>query len=410
MACGHPSRQLGWYRRGVKVAIVYKRLADTGGSERQVALLVRRLVSRGDDVHVFCASTRGVSPDGITVHVMPRISLGRTWGLLAFSAWARRAVERVEARYGAFDVRHAFGRTVGQDVYRLGGGCHRSYLEQAHALDRPAWMRPFLRRLPYQLLKARIEELALAPSPTRRIISNSSMIRDDLVFRYGIDPATIRVVANGTDLDRFRPAAPGERDEIRRELGVDGGDEVALFVGTGYARKGLDPTLRALSRLARARPRLRLLVAGRDRRPRWWMALARDLHVEDRVLFLGPRPDPQRLYRAADVFVLPTAYDPAANSTLEALASGLPVVTSAANGAAEILEPGRHGSVVPAPVHPGDVAEGLGTWLELGLTPDTSRRCRARAEQFPEEDSCAAILEVYREVVAARVGAGAEVP
>src|SRR5262249_2919000 len=78
------------------------------------------------------------------------------------------------------------------------------------------------------------------------------------------------------------------------------------------------------------------------------------LGAADRVLWLGARPDPERLLRAADVLVLPTAYDPAANATIEALASGVPVVTSASNGASEILQPGRHGSVVPAPVHPDD--------------------------------------------------------
>ena len=388
----------------MRVAIVFKRFADTGGSERQVALLARQLAARGDDVHVFCASVRSALPAGVTAHVMPRLVPGRTLGLLAFSAWARRAV----ARHEPFDVRHAFGRTVGQDVYRLGGGCHRTYLEHAHALDRPAWLRPLLRRLPYQVVKVRIEERALAPSAARRIITNSSMTRDDLVFRYGLDPARVHVVPNGTDLARFRPPVAGEREELRRELGLPADAEVALFLGTGFARKGLEPTLRALARLAPARPRLLLLVAGRDRRPAHWQALATALRVADRVRFLGPRGDPERLYRAADVFVLPTAYDPAANSTLEALASGLPVVTSAANGAGEILREGRHGTVVPAPVHPGDVADALAAWLERADRPAVAAACRARAEEFPAEDSCAAMLEIYREVVAARGAAPPE--
>src|SRR5262245_64873783 len=168
-----PRRPAGKFG-GVRVAIVFKRFADTGGSERQVALLSRQLAQRGDDVHVFCASVRSALPAGVTAHVMPRLVPGRTLGLLAFSAWARRAV----ARQGPFDVRHAFGRTVGQDVYRLGGGRHRTYLEQAHALDRPAWLRPLLRRLPYQVVKVRIEERALAPAAARRIITNSGMTRD----------------------------------------------------------------------------------------------------------------------------------------------------------------------------------------------------------------------------------------
>ncbi len=393
----------------MKVALVFKRFADTGGSERQVALLARQLAARGDQVHVFCAALRTGVPAGVEAHVMPRLPLGRTLGLLAFSRWARRAVARHEAAQGAFDVRHAFGRTAGQDVYRLGGGCHRTYLEQAHALDRPAWLRPLLRRLPYQLVKLRIEEAALRQAPPRRVITNSGMVRDDLVFRYGLPASSVRVVPNGTDLERFRPPAAGERAALRAELGLPVGAEVALFLGTGYARKGLDPTLRALALLAPARPALRLLVAGRDRRPSYWAACARRLGVADRVRFLGPRPDPERLCRAADLAVLPTAYDPAANSTVEALASGLPVVTSATNGAGEILD-ATCGSVVPAPVHPGDVAQAVAGWLERLRRPGdaTPAACRARAERFPTADSCTAILDVYRELLAARAAGGQE--
>jgi UDP-glucose:(heptosyl)LPS alpha-1,3-glucosyltransferase len=389
----------------VRVAIVFKRSADTGGSERQVALLARQLAARGDDVHLFCASVRSGPPAGVTAHVMPYLLPGRLLGLLAFSSWARRAVER----HGPFDVRHAFGRSVGQDVYRLGGGCHRTYLEHAHALDRPAWLRPLLRRMPYQLVKLGIERRLLSAASTQRIIANSSMVRDDLLFRYGLDPARVRVVPNGTDLARFRPAVPGERDELRRELGLAAESEVVLFLGSGFARKGLDPTLRALARLAPARPRLQLLVAGRDRSPARWKALAAQLGVAQRVWFLGPRPDPERLYRAADVFALPTAYDPAANCTLEALASGLPVITSATNGAAEILRPDQHGTVVPAPVHPGDVVDALAVWLERAGAPGVTAACRARAEEFPAEASCAATVEVYLEIIAAQHAASAEV-
>lgn len=384
----------------MKVALVFKRLADSGGSERQVSMLAQQLAARGDEVHVFCASVRRDVPPGVRVHVMPRLPLGRTLGLLAFSAWARRAVAAHEAVHGRFDVRHAFGRTAGQDVYRLGGGCHRTYLEQAHALDRPAWLRPLLRRLPYQLVKARIEERALRAGGLR-VITNSGMVRDDLAFRYGLDPASVRVVPNGTDLQRFRPPQPGERAALRAELGLAPDAEVALFLGTGYARKGLDPTLRALARLRPSRPRLHLLVVGRDRRPDRWRALSHALGVDAAVTWLGPRPDPERLYRAADVLVLPTAYDPAANSTVEALASGLPVVTSSTNGAGEILDAAT-GTVVPAPVHPGDVAEALAAWLDRSGRPEVSAACRARAAQFPGEESCSAILDVYRELLAAR--------
>jgi UDP-glucose:(heptosyl)LPS alpha-1,3-glucosyltransferase len=386
---------------GMRVAIVYKRYADTGGSERQVALLCAALRAQEHDVHVFCGSVRSAPPEGVTVHRMPQVPLGRTLSMLRFSAWAARAVAREQRRHGRFDVTQAFGRTVGQDVYRLGGGCHRTYLEHAHALDRPAWLRPLLRRLPYEVLKARLEERALSGA-RRRIITNSTLTRDDIVFRYALDPATIRVVRNGTDLSRFRPAAPGEKQVLRAELGLPAEASVAVFLGSGYARKGLEPTLRACALLLPRLPGLRLLVIGADRRLAWWRARAAALGLADQVLFAGPRRDPERLLRAADVSVLPTAYDPSANSTLESLASGLPVVTSDMNGAGEIIVPGVHGSVVNAPVHPGDVADALEHWLRRADRELAAHATRSLAAEFPAEDSCTGLLDVYREVIEAR--------
>ncbi|MFT7465471.1 MAG: UDP-glucose:(heptosyl)LPS alpha-1,3-glucosyltransferase, partial [Pseudohongiellaceae bacterium] len=149
----------------VRVALIYKRYALHGGSERQLAMLARDLVEKGHSVHIFCRSVRSEPSEGVQLHVMPALPLSGTLALFAFSAWARWACKRYEAKQGSFDVRHAFGRTVGQDVYRVGGGCHRTYLEHAHALDRPALWRRLSRGSLAQRCKANLEERALCGSP-----------------------------------------------------------------------------------------------------------------------------------------------------------------------------------------------------------------------------------------------------
>ena len=386
----------------MRVALIYKRYALHGGSERQLSMLARDLAERGHEVHVFCRSVRADPPQDVTLHVMPPLPLPGSAAMFAFSAWARWACARHERRHGPFDVHHAYGRTVGQDVYRVGGGCHRTYLEHAHALDRPAWWRRWARRSPAQRWKADLEQRALSGPPGPFVITNSGMVRDDLIFRYGLPAEQMTVVHNGVDLDRFRPAEADERAAMRELWGVEPSDEVVLFLGTGFARKGLEPTLRAVASLGPSRPRLKLVIAGRDGKMPHWRSLATELGLDQLVIWAGPTSTPEASYRGADVYALPTAYDPAANSTLEALASGLPVVTSAMNGAAEILEEGTHGTILPCPVHPDDLATALDHWLDQRNDLALAARNRERAQGFPAAGSCDQILDVYRAMLAHR--------
>ncbi|GJM20207.1 MAG: hypothetical protein DHS20C15_01220 [Planctomycetota bacterium] len=293
---------------------------------------------------------------------------------------------------------HAFGRTRGQSVYRVGGGCHPTYLAHAHALDRPTWLRRWLRRTPFQRWKARLEQRTLTGSQSPHVITNSEMVRDDLSFRYGVSGDRLHVVRNGVDLKRFRPATELERQRSRESLGLDPEHHAVLFLGSGYARKGLEATLRAAALLATRDPQLRLLVGGRDKRSDQWRALARKLGVADRMHWLGSVARPEELYWAADCYTLPTTYDPSANSTLEALASGVPVVTTTMNGASEILVEGEHGSVITTPVSPHELAKAWERWLQRMPDAALAQSLSAHAGGYPAHASAHAMIDVYERV------------
>jgi len=382
----------------VRVALVFSRFHQQGGSERQVYMLSRDLSAAGHEVHVFCRLVRDSAPPGVLLHVMPRLPLGPLLELLLFSAWARRAIASYERRHEPFDVRHAFGRTLGQDVYRVGGGSHRTYLDHAHALERAPWLRRLAAATPLQRLKVSMEERSLRGEPRAVVITNSAMVRDDLARRYDLDAQRLVIIRNGVDLDLFRPASAAERAGTRRAWGLDDSHQVALVLGAAYARKGLQPALRALALLAATQPKLRLVVAGKERRPRLWRRLAQQLGVADRVVWLGACVTPETTYRGADVFVLPTAYDAAANSTLEALACGLPVITSAMNGAAEILEPGTHGEVLPSPVHPDDLAAAMLRWIDRDDREQLATRTRTVASRYPSSHASQRVVDVYHDL------------
>jgi UDP-glucose:(heptosyl)LPS alpha-1,3-glucosyltransferase len=195
------------------------------------------------------------------------------------------------------------------------------------------------------------------------------MVKDEIINLCGYPADKIDIVRNGVPLKKFR-FGPELREKSRAELNLKPDQIALLFAGSGWERKGL---LFAIEAAALCNDRkMRLLVAGRGnarlyktRRLRFWR--------EEPVQFLGEVADMLRVYAAADIFILPTIYDPFSNACLEALACGLPVITTRSNGFSEIIEDGVHGSIVD---HAGDL---LALRDAIRLWSDPSRRAAARS-------------------------------
>jgi UDP-glucose:(heptosyl)LPS alpha-1,3-glucosyltransferase len=340
----------------MRVALLIERFEPGIGGVENVAWRVAEGLARaGDEVHVVARRTAPCP--GVVLHPVRVPEFWQPLRVSAFSKAAARAAPR-----GEYDVVYSLARTVHQDLYRAGAGSHLDYLRRRHGF--PAGQ---LRRLsPRHALLAGFERRVFG-DPSQRIVCNSEMVRGEIERRYRVAPSRLRVIRNGVALERF--ALPGrERARLRAELAC-GEDVVFLLAGSGFARKGLDTALRAL---ARARVRAQLWVAGADdTRP--WRSLAQALGVEERVRFLGFRRDLPALCAAADALLLPTRYDAFANVCLEAAAAGLPVVTSGANGAAELFR--GAGRVVEDP----ERVEGFADALESLAEPDLRRRLGERA-------------------------------
>ena len=165
-----------------------------------------------------------------------------------------------------------------------------------------------------------------------------------------LDPTRVQVIGNGVDLTKFT-AVP--RMDARRQLGLPDDAEVLVSVGTLVERKGFHRVIECLPKLLPAHPRLHFVVVG-GAGPEGDMAaklqkLVRTLRLEDRVHFLGPLPS-DRLkvpLSAANVFVLATSYEGWANVFLEAMACGLPVVTTDVGGNAQVVNDRSLGRIVP---------------------------------------------------------------
>ncbi|MBF0528530.1 MAG: glycosyltransferase family 4 protein [Deltaproteobacteria bacterium] len=341
----------------MKIALIRQKYTQFGGAERYVNELAGRLTVLGHQVHVLAREWE--SHDQIDV-VFHRIHCGGPT-FIRLPAFARGVAEIVAKE--KFDLVHSFDRTYSQDIFRAGDGCHVEYLSRRARVE-GRW-RGWLDRInPRHRAFLRLEARLFADPRLKLVLVNSRQGAEEIIRHYGWSPDKISVLYNGLDKERFHPGLRSQyRDEIRRELSLNEDAPVALFVGSGYARKGLRELIRSLSHL-----QLTLLVAGRDR-PQPYAKLASDLKLTDRVRFLGPRSDTPRLYAAADVFVLPSWYEPFSNACLEAMASGLPVVTTKETGAAEVIGEGINGFLVDFPVDSYQLAE----MVEKALILDRQR-------------------------------------
>jgi UDP-glucose:(heptosyl)LPS alpha-1,3-glucosyltransferase len=324
------------------------------------------------------------------------VAIGGAWRMWSFA----RAVER-HLRSARYDVVFALGKTWTHDVIRLGGGCHETYLELAHgATVRPKdWAR--LGSLKHRLAIA-IERRALRPGAYRRVITNSEMVRRDACRRHGVPPELVSVIYNGVDLQRFHPGRkPTEGAAVRRSHGLEPHHFVVLFLGTGYGRKGLDLVLAAFSPFLAACPRARLLVAGYDSAQRHFEKQAERLGLAEHVVFAGGRRDTEAYFAAADLYVLPTRYDPFANTTLEAMASAVPVITTTRNGACEIMQHGVQGSILTPGAGAEELTGELLWWTDAGRAAAAGNAARRVAEQHSARSTAEATTKVLESVVRA---------
>ena len=373
--------------RPLKVALLMKDYAPAkGGGEGYFGALCGELLRRGHQVHAFVRAVQGEPPAGLVVHLV-----GRERGLWAFVREVKKELE-----VGQFDLTFALTQVPEADLYRAGGGLQRVWRRIQHPRPAAQLLAGLLR--PRQWLLIGLEDHLFRRSRLQRVVTNSALVRGQVLREYRLLPEMVEVLYNGVDLERFSPRWRQEREAVRSEWGLGLEDPVVLFAANNFARKGLATVLRSLALVRRFLPRVHLMVAGGGRQGRF-RRLARRLGLEGRVRMLARRSDMHRLYPASDLFVLPTRYDPCANVCLEALASGTPVVTTLANGAAEFIRPGENGYLLADPQDHRELARLL---LHFFLRADReamAEEARRRVEGFTIEAHVDALEGIFAEVL-----------
>ena len=369
----------------MKLAVVRQRYTPFGGAERFVARSLPALERAGAQVTLITRNEEGWGARRV-LRVDP-FYVGNFWRDRSFARAALAAWRRE-----SFDLVQSHERIPGCDVYRAGDGVHRRWLELRTRRASP-FERLEIALNPHHRYICDAEKEMFEHPRLRAVICNSRMVRDEIRRAFRIAPEKLHVVYSGVDLEQFHPR---ERERLRgaarAELGCRPRQTVFLFVGSGFARKGLGA---AIDALAAARNDAHwLVVAGRDREMDKFRQRAGAAGVAKQVHFLGGRDDVRPLYAAADCFILPSRYDPFPNTALEALAMGLPAIVSSHCGAAEVIEPGTNGWVCEP-----DDAPGLARLLQEADEAIRGERmgaaARASAERFGIDGTAQRLVELY---------------
>jgi UDP-glucose:(heptosyl)LPS alpha-1,3-glucosyltransferase len=242
-----------------------------------------------------------------------------------------------------------------------------AWLEQSSRLRSPLSVSRIKQRLnPLHGVLLRLEARHYAARNYQQLISTTPEVRNDLGRIYGVPADDVEIISNGFSPDEFSPQLrAARREEVRAEMGLKSDEIALLFVGNELERKGLPTILSALSQLREKR--FRLLVVGKPALEAV-RQMAENFGVNEQVIACGPTSDVARFHAAADAFVLPTQYEAFCLAILEALGSGLPVVTSRVPGAQDAIVEGVNGYLIGDPRSGDELAQ------KLALLLDDSKR------------------------------------
>ncbi len=374
----------------MKIALVLDRFDPRlGGLEQWSYQLATWLLTAGHEVHVVAfAFAPDFLPSGIITHL-----LAQPHSRLERGAATERCLKTL-----SLDVIHDMGTGWFFDVFhpvfgsRIAG--YRRDLVSLPPVQRLRdWLSP-VRRRRYRQLRA-LEQRQYGTN-TGVIIPVSRMVQTHLQTLHGVDPARMRLVYNGVNTQRFSPERRSQyREMIRSQLGLQH-ETLYLFAARNFRLKGLAPVLQAMRLLVADGHQVHLAIVGSGPIETFRRMAAR-LGVSGQTTFCGFVNETIPYYAAADVFVFPTFYDPCSLVVLEAWASGLPVITSRFNGAAELMTPGEEGFVVDDPREAGQLAYQMECLLDEPVRARMARAARTLASEHSIGKKFAAIMEIYHE-------------
>ena len=371
----------------MKIAIIRQKFVLYGGAEQFADGFIHQLAESGHQVHIFANRWTPSHHSNIHHHFVATLHFNAFIRTLSFA----RSVAKI-IREQHFDIIQSHEKTWTQDVYRAGDGCHIKWLSQRSRNLSP-FQNLFLSLNPFHQLILKLEKNIFESSQCKKIVAISQMVKNDILENYKCPSENIAVVYNGVDLKRFHPDNKNTyRKLIREKLEIPKSATLILFVGSGFERKGLQFLLESTAYLNNED--WRLLLMGKGKFEKFIRYAPTDKHPQ--IIAKEPDPEIEKYYAAADIFILPSIYEPFGNANLEALATGLPVITTRYCGAADIINNKQNGLVVQDPFNPEEIAENIRSLFDPSTRETMGKNARELAEQFPLERNSREMLEIYK--------------
>ena len=374
----------------MRLALVRQDFVSDGAVERVTERALEALLERNVAVSLYTRSwpqTRLQLVEPVICNPFHLGSLWRDWG---FARATCRDIRRLQP-----SLVESHERMLCCDIYRAGDGVQAVWLEeQLKRASTSARLSALLS--PRNRYLVAIEKRLYSSSWLRAVICNSKMVRDEILSRFAVSESKLHVVYNPVDSDYFHPGLRTERTKVLERHRIDARATVYLLIAADFMRCDVGTAIDALAALP---PPAHLVIVGDDPDLERYHERARALAVADRVTFTGRTGDPRPYYGAADVFVLPSLYDPSPDTVLQAMACGLPVVTSSKCGAAELLNEHNAG-LVAASGNPASLAAHMGTLQDPAKRAHFAANARGATLPLSPQAITLQLVLLYRDLLA----------
>jgi len=372
----------------MNIAFIRKKYTFHGGSEAFTSLLINKLLEKGHKIFIYAIKwdAGGASNPNLIFKKIPVLNMGSLLRDLTFVLSSLFLLKK--EKY--LDLIQTHDKTLFQDIYRAGDGCHLTWLKirwkYGNILEKISIIVN-----PWHWLILWIERTIFLKKHYKKIIAISQMVKNNIIENYYINPEDITVVYNGVDLEKFNPENKAKyRNIIRNNYNITPNDFVILFAGSGFKRKGLHFLIESLNHIHIP---ITLLIAGKGKLE------IKNKNTIHKIIFCGAQPKIEQYYAAADIFVFPTLYEPFGNVHLEALASGLPVITTKNSGAAEIIDEGVNGFVMSSPDNISELRDFILKLTDNDLRNIMSHNARMLAEKFDLDSFTDTMISIYDEII-----------